>query len=115
MTGEKTITLTRRPGPTKAGDWVYRRPGVKASVYVNKRIFKRDTIPDTITLSSEEDVFRLPGNLDPEAVAKQISMLKDRAAKKRARAETTLRQADELHSKVEELNATLDTFGAKKG
>lgn len=111
MIGEKEIILTCRPEPTANGDYKFSRDGVKASVYVNKRIFKRGTIPQTITLSSEEDVFRLPGNLDSEAMTKRIAMLKDRVDRKRHRAEQDLTQADELHGKMTKLNAALDVLG----
>ena len=104
---EHTITLTRRPEPTKAGDYVFQRDGVKASIYVNKRIFKRGTAPNTITLSSEEDVFRLPGNLDPDAMAKRIALLQERIARKHKRAENELRQADALNAKAAALQATM--------
>ena len=80
---------------------------MKASIYVNKRIFKRGTAPNTITLSSEEDVFRLPGNLDPDAMAKRIARLQERIARKRKRAENELSQADALNTKAEALHATM--------
>jgi len=107
-TGENTITLTRRAEPTVAGDWVFRRDDVKASVYINKRIFVRDGAPATITLTADTDIFRLPGNLDPEATAKRIALLEERAAKKRERAESDLNDADELRIKAEELNDALE-------
>ena len=109
--GEKTITLVRRPEPTKNGDYVFRREGVKASIYINRRIFTRGTMPDTITLSSDEDIFRLPGNIDPDATEKRITMLEERAAKKRERAESQLTAADKLHTEAEALHASLDRIG----
>jgi len=111
MSGENTITLTRRAEPTVAGDWVYRRSDVKASVYINRRIFVRDAAPETITITTGEEVFRLPGNLDPEATAKRIALLEEREAKKRERAESDLSAADELRVKAEILNAALDRLG----
>ena len=111
MSGENTITLTRRAEPTVAGDWVFRREDVKASVYINKRIFVRDAAPATITITADDDVFRLPGNLDPEATARRIALLEDRELKKRQRAEADLNDADDLRIKAEELNATLDRLG----
>ena len=111
VSGENTITLTRRAEPTVAGDWVFRREDVKASIYINKRIFVRDAAPTTITITADEDVFRLPGNLDPEATARRIALLEDREAKKRERAESDLTAADDLRRKAEILNATLDKLG----
>jgi len=111
MSGENTITLTRRAEPTVAGDWVYRRSDVKASVYINRRIFVRDAAPETITITTGEEVFRLPGNLDPEATARRIALLEEREAKKRERAESDLSAADDLRVKAEILNAALDRLG----
>ena len=112
MSGEHTITLTLRPGATKNGDWVYRRDGVKASVYVNRRMFTRGTIPETITLSSAEgDVFRLPNNINPEATAKRVEMLESRASRKQEIAEDILSEAEDLRVKAGELNASLDRLG----
>jgi len=111
MSGENSITLTRRAEPTVAGDWVFRRADVKASVYINKRIFVRDAAPETITITTGEEVFRLPGNLDPEATAKRIALLEERAAKKRDRAGVELSDAEALSVKAEELTAALDRLG----
>jgi hypothetical protein len=111
MTGENTITFTRREKPTVAGDWVFRRDGVKASVYINKRIFVRGEAPASITITADVDVFRLPGNLDPEATALRIAQLEDRESKKRNRAESDLRAADDLRKKAELLSASLDSLG----
>jgi hypothetical protein len=112
MSGEHRITLTLRPGATKNGDWVYRRKGVKASVYVNRRIFTRGTVPTSITLTSADgDVFRLPNNLNPEATAKRVEMLESRASRKQEIAEDILHEAKDLRSKAGELTATLDRFG----
>ena len=111
MSGENTITLTRRAESTVAGDWVFRREDVKASVYINKRIFIRGAAPTTITITADTDIFRLPGNLDPEATARRIALLEDRELKKRQRAEADLNDADDLRIKAEELNATLDRLG----
>jgi len=109
MSGEHRITLTLRPGATKNGDWVYRREGVKASVYVNRRIFTRGTVPETITLTASEGaVFRLPNNLNPEATAKRVEMLESRALRKQELAEDILSEAEDLRSKAGELNASLD-------
>jgi hypothetical protein len=111
MTGDSTITLQRREGQTKNGDYVYRRSGVRASVYVNQRIFKRGTVPQTITIASTEgDVFRLPHNRNPEATAKQVAWLEDRVARKEAISQDALSDAEILRTKVGELNATLDEF-----
>ena len=109
MSGEHTITLTLRPGATKNGDWVYRREGVKASVYINRRIFTRGTVPETITLTASEGaVFRLPNNLNPEATAKRVEMLESRALRKQELAEDILSEAEDLRSKAGELTASLD-------
>ena len=112
MAGEKTITLTLRPGATKNGDWVYRRDGVQASIYITRRLFTRGTVPQTITLtSSDGDVFRLPNNLNPEATAKRVEMLEHRASRKQEIAEDILSEAEDLRNKAGELNASLDRLG----
>ena len=111
MSGENTITLTRRAEPTVAGDWVFRREDVKASVYINKRIFVRDAAPATITITADDDVFLLPGNIGPEATARRIGLVEEREAKKRERAESDLSAADDLRVKAEILNAALDRLG----
>ena len=111
MIGEHTITLQLRPGQTKNGDWVYRRDGVRASIYINQRIFKRGTVPETITLSSSEgDVNRLRNNLDPEATTRRIEHLRHRAQRKREIASDALTQADAMREKVDALSASLDDF-----
>lgn len=99
--GEQTIILHRRPEPTKNGDHVYRREGVRASVYVNKRMFLRGQMPDEITLSSSEPIFRLPHNLDPDVTAKKVEVLEAKATKKRAQADAMLERARELGSQAE--------------
>lgn len=109
MSGEHTITLTLRPGATKNGDWVYRREGVKASVYINRRIFTRGTVPETITLTASEGaVFRLPNNMNPEATAKRVELLNSRALRKQEIAEEAMNDAEDLRSKASALNASLD-------
>jgi hypothetical protein len=80
-------------------------------VYMNKRMFKRDTLPDSITISAGEDVFRLPGNLDSDALTKRVNFLKERAARKSRRVETERLEIDDLHDKVAELHAVLDDIG----
>ena len=111
VAGEHTITLTKRPGPTKAGDWVYRRPGVKASIYVNKRIFARGTVPpETLTLTSQgADVFRFPNNLDPEATARRVEILKAKAQRKHEQADHAMRQAQELTERAQQEAEKLDS------
>ena len=99
--GERTITLYRRAAPTKNGDYVFRREGVRASVYVNKRIFVRGAVPDSITLSTESDIFRLPHNLDPDATSKRVAVLEAKATRKRAQANAMLERARELGNQAE--------------
>ena len=111
IAGERTITLTRRDRPTKNGDWVFRRPGVKASIYVNKRIFTTVLPPDTLTLSSDADEFRLPGNLDPEATSKRIDLLEERELRARMRAESQVHHADKLRTQAKVLHDKLDLLG----
>jgi hypothetical protein len=101
MRGEHTITLHRRPEPTKNGDHVYRREGVRASVYVNKRVFVRGAVPDQLTLSASSDIFRLPHNYDPEASAKRVEVLEAKATKKREQADAMLEKARALGSQAE--------------
>jgi len=111
MIGESEITLMRREGQTKNGDWVYRRPGVKASVTCNQRMFKRGTVPNTITLtSSEGDVFRLRNNLDPKDTERRIELLQQRIQRKQELGSKALHKADALREKVNELTASLDEF-----
>ena len=101
--GENTITLTRRDEPTKNGDHVYRREGVKASVYVNKRIFgKGIAAPQELTVKSEEAIFRLPSDaVDPEVAAAKAARLKARAERSRERAETALENARKAEANAE--------------
>ena len=108
--GESRIPLQRRATPTKNGDWVFRRDGVRASVYVNKRIFIRGQVPDEITLEAPGNLFRIPGNLDPEATAKRIETLEAKAEAKREQAEAALERARELGSQAEAEAAQLNAI-----
>ena len=99
--GEQTIILHRRPEPTKNGDLVFRREGVRATVYVNKRIFVRGQVPEEITLSASEPIFRLPHNLDPDVTAARVEALEAKATKKRAQADAMLARARELGNAAE--------------
>ena len=90
--GDNTIILIRREAPTKNGDHVYRREGVKASVYVNKRIFGKGVAPpDTMTVTAEEPIFRRPSDaVDPAFAAAKAEKLQARAERSRERAERAL-------------------------
>lgn len=100
--GTRTIILNRRAEPTKNGDHVFRHSeGLRASVYVNKRIFIRGHVPDNITLTTDDDIFRLPHNLDPDATARRVETLEAKAEKKRAQADAMLEKARELGSLAE--------------
>ena len=101
MRGENTITLTRRATPTKNGDHVFRREGVRASVYVNKRVFVRGEVPDHVTLSASSDIFRLPHNYDPDGAARRVEALEAKATKKREQADAMLAKARELGSQAD--------------
>ena len=112
MIGEKAITLQLRPEPTLNGDWVYRREGVRATVYVNQRIFVRDRVPETITITSKgADVFRLTNNLDKQATEQRIQLLENRVTRKQKIATTALHKADTLRVKAQRLTAALDRLG----
>ena len=108
MSGERSITLQRREGVTGNGDHVFRREGVKASIYCTPRMFRRGQLPDSITITCTDDVFRLPGNLDPEATQRRIALLEERALKKRTRAQTDLSAADEIDILADALQASLE-------
>jgi hypothetical protein len=106
--GQRSLTLTRRSEPTSSGDLVFRHPDVRASVYITKRMFTRGSLPNTITLTTSEDVIRLPGNLDPELTAKRIAFLETREQRNRARAEEELGKADALARKARTLHDSID-------
>ena len=111
MIGESSITLTRREGQTKNGDWVYRREGVKASVTFNQRIFKRGSVPDTITItSSAGEVFRLRNSLNPADTERRIELLQQRIQRKQELGSKALTKAEALQEKVSQLTASLDKF-----
>ena len=99
--GEQPIILHRRPEPTKNGDLDFRREGVRATVYVNKRIFVRGHVPEEITLSASEPIFRLPHNLDPDVTAARVAALEANATKTRAQADAMLERARELGNAAE--------------
>ena len=105
--GEHTITLKKRAENTKNGDLVFRREGVRATVYINKRIFVRGQVPQEITLSASEPIFRLPHNLDPDVTAARVAALEAKATKKRAQADAMLERARELGNKAEIESAKL--------
>jgi hypothetical protein len=107
LQGENTIILVRRPEPTKNGDHVYRREGVKASVYVNRRIFgKGVSVPDTLTVTAEEPIFRFPADaVDPEVAAAKAERLKARAERSRERADLALEKARKAESNSEKATA----------
>ena len=108
MAGERVVTLKLRPEPTKNGDYVYRREGVRASIYVNKRIFTRATMPKTITLSCVEgDVFRFPHNLDPEATRKQIAKLENQVSQQDNLSDVAKNKSQALRVKAGRLIASL--------
>ena len=105
--GDNTIILIRREEPTKNGDHVYRREGVKASVYVNKRIFGKGVAPpDTMTVTAEEPIFRRPSDaVDPAFAAAKAEKLQARAERSRERAETALEKARLAEANAEKANA----------
>lgn len=88
MHGDRTIDLERRSHPTKNGDWVFRREGVKATVYVCPRIFAKGVVPDRITISSPDPVFRRQGPaVNPAKVAARAARLTERATRLAKRAD----------------------------
>lgn len=105
--GEQSITLHRRDDPTKNGDHVYRRPGVRASVYVNKRVFGRGmAAPPTLTLSADDPIFRRSAaDLDPADVSAKADRLQQRAARSRERAEEALERARMAEAEAEKASA----------
>ena len=97
MSGENTITLTRREKPTLNGDWVFRREGVRSSVYICPRIFAKGIVPDAITLTSPDPVFRRPGpSVDPVAATARAAMLTARAERSQLRAVAAQDRAKDL-------------------
>ena len=106
--GENSITLYKRDEPTKNGDLVYRRDGVRASVYVNKRNFLRGEAPDVITVTSDDPIFRRPvGEIDPEVAAARVQQLQAKADRKRDQAGELLEKARTLSSQAEQEAAKL--------
>jgi len=102
-TGEHQITLARRDEPTSTGDWVYRAEGLKASVYINRRLFQPGQSPDSITLTAADGVFRVPGAHDPDILTRRIARLEHRAAAKRAHAAACLSSAHALGARADRL------------
>ena len=101
--GETSITLFKRESPTKNGDFVYRRPGVRASVYVNKRIFAKGVEPpDTLTLTADTPVFRRPADqIDPEVAQARADRLSAAATRSRERADVAQDRARQAESEAE--------------
>lgn len=106
-TGETTITLFKREAPTKNGDYCYRRPGVRASVYVNKRIFAKGIQPpDTLTISADAPIFRRPSDqVDPEEAKARADRLSAVATRSRERADAALERARKAESDAEHASA----------
>ena len=105
--GETTITLYKRDQPTKNGDFCYRRPGVRASVYVNKRIFAKGVLPpETITISADAPIFRRPSDqVDPEEAKARAARLSAVATRSRERADAALERARKAESDAEHASA----------
>lgn len=105
--GENTIILVRRDEPTKNGDHVYRREGVRASVYVNKRIFGKGVPPpETLTVTADEPIFRFPSDaVDPEVAAAKAEKMKARAERSRERADLALEKARKAEANAEKATA----------
>ena len=100
--GEHTIVLQRREEPTKNGDWVFRREGVKATVYVCRRIFAKGVVPDEITLSSPDPIFRRQGPaMDPAKIQERADRLTARAARSRERADAAQERARQAEAFAE--------------
>ena len=101
--GETSITLYKREEPTKNGDYVYRRPGVRASCYVNKRIFAKGIdAPDTLTLTADTPVFRRPSDqIDPAEAKARADRLSATAMRSRERADTAQDRARKAESEAE--------------
>ena len=97
MYGERTIVLNRRAEPTKNGDWVFRREGVRATVYVCKRIFAKGVVPDEITITSHDPIFRKQGpSVNPVAIQARADMLTARAERSQDRANAAQDRAKKL-------------------
>jgi hypothetical protein len=95
--GEQTVVLQRRDEPTKNGDWVFRRAGVRATVYICPRIFAKGVVPDEITLTSPDPIFRRQGaSVDPLAVQARADMLTARAERSQFRANAAQDRARKL-------------------
>ena len=91
----------RRAEPTKNGDWVFRREGVRATVYVCRRIFARGVVPDEITLTSPDPIFRRQGPaVDPAKVQARADRLTERAERSQQRADAAQARARELDAQA---------------
>ena len=101
--GESTIILIRREEPTKNGDHVYRREGVRASVYVNKRIFGKGVAPpDSLTVTADTPIFRREDEaIDPEVAREKVARLQARAEKSRLKADMALEKAHKAEDEAE--------------
>lgn len=106
--GETSIALYRREQPTKNGDYVYRRPGVRASVYVNKRIFGKGVgAPDTLTLTADTPIFRRPADqVDPDQAKARAARLSAVATRSRERADAALERARKAEADAEQASAS---------
>jgi len=101
MHGEQTIVLQRRADPTKNGDWVFRRDGVRATVYVCRRIFARGVVPDEITLTSPDPIFRRQGpGVDPAKAQARADRLTARAERSQSRADAAQARARTLDAQA---------------
>jgi hypothetical protein len=95
---EATITLSKRK-INSAGDVAYSRAGVRSTVYINKNVFE-DKIPNTITLTCDEAVFRpiRPSFLDmkeAERIQRRAEKAQRRVVKAQEIAERAVANANE--------------------
>jgi hypothetical protein len=98
--GLVSIVLRKRI-TEKGGLTSYARPGVRASVYLTKNVFKGGVLPETITFRAPAGVFAEPGEVkvvvtDPEKAKKVL----EAAAKAEAAAKKALERAAKAQAKA---------------
>ena len=98
--GSSTITLSKRL-TEKGGLTSYSRPGVRASVYFSKGLFKDGALPETVTLIG-------PNFAEPGAIKPGVNI-----AAKAAKAEAAATKAAERAKKAAERAAKAQAAAAK--
>jgi hypothetical protein len=95
-TKEATLTLRK---VSKLGTAMYSRPGIRASVAINARLFS-NAPPKSITILGEG--FAVPGEVkDAASLQERANKAQERAAKAEARAKKALERAQKLQARLQ--------------